>query len=62
MVIPNRKIIEEFYEKEWREVISNKACNLLIELTCQAYQLNRPPIPQFVKEDKLSKPQDLGQI
>ena len=58
----NRKQIEDYYEKEWDGLVSSKTQTLLIELTCQAYKLNQPQIPGFVKEKEPPKPQDLGKI
>lgn len=62
MATITRKQIENYYEGEWREVISPKTLNLLIELTCQAYKLNHPATPTFVKEKEPPKPQNLGHI
>lgn len=62
MATINRKLIEDYYESEWKELVLGSTRNLLIELTCQAYKLNRPEIPEFAKEKELPKPQDLGQI
>ena len=58
----NRKLIEDYYEKEWSQIVSSKTIYTLIELTCQAYQLNQPPISNYIKEKELPRPQDLGQI
>ena len=58
----NRKQIENYYESEWNDFVLPKTINLLVELTCKAYHLNQPPIPGFVKEKELPKPQNLGQI
>ena len=58
----NRKLIEDYYESEWKEIASAGTRNLLIELTCQAYKLNKPEVPRFIKDKEPLKPQDLGQI
>lgn len=62
MVTIARKQIEDYYDQEWSEVVSSKTLDLLIELTCQSYHLNKPIIPDFVKKNEVHKPQDLGKI
>ena len=62
MTLVNRKLIEDYYQNEWREFVSPETIKLLSELTCQAYKLNQPPIPSFIKEQELPKPQNLGHI
>ena len=62
MATVTRKQIENYYESEWHDFVSLKTINLLIELTCKAYHLNQPLVPDFVKEKELPKPQNLGQI
>lgn len=61
MVTISRKEIENFYEQEWAKVISLKAINVLVEVTCQSYHLNQPEVFGYIKEE-IPKPQDLGQI
>jgi len=62
MVLINRKDIEDYYEKEWSNIVSPKTLELLIELTCRSYQLHSPPTPSFIKQDKQQKSSDLGKI
>jgi len=57
-----RKQIEEYYHSEWNDMVASKTLNLLIELTCKTYQLNQPPIPDFIKDQDKPKPHNLGQI
>ena len=62
MITINRKKIEEYYESEWQDVISSKTLNCLIELTCQAYQLNQSVSPSHTIFREKLRPQALGQI
>ena len=62
MAIVTRKQIENYYEQEWSEFVSTKSVDLLVDLTCQSYQLNQPQTPGFIKQREAPKPQDLGQI
>lgn len=62
MVLVNRKLVEDYYKKEWSQTVSSKTVSLLIELTCQAYKLNEPQIPSFIKQKEVPRPQNLGQI
>ena len=60
--IVNRKEIENYYDQEWSDLVSNKTVSLLVELTCQAYKLNQTQALGFIKEKEAPKPQNLGQI
>lgn len=62
MISVNRKLIEDYYESEWRESAPDKVLNLLIELTCQSYKLNQPQVPNFLINQEPPRPQDLGKI
>lgn len=62
MIPINRKLIEDYFDKEWGELFSHKALNLLIELTCQAYHLNQPIMPGNMKPKELPKIQKLGEL
>lgn len=62
MTLINRKLIEDYYENEWKEFVSPQVIKILSELTCQAYKLNQPHIPSFIKEQEPPKPQNLGHI
>ena len=57
-----RKQVENYYEQEWTQIVSTSTVDLLIELTCQAYQLNHPPVQVFLGNKELQRPQKLGQI
>jgi hypothetical protein len=62
MVYINRKQIDNYYEKEWADVVSKKTLDLLVELTCKAYHLNLPLAPGYISEKELIERQDLGKI
>ena len=62
MITVNRKLIEEYYKQEWEELVSPKTLNFLVELTCQAYQFNKPVVPEFVKTNLSLRPLKLGEI
>ncbi|MBI2996097.1 MAG: hypothetical protein HYY52_05260 [Candidatus Melainabacteria bacterium] len=61
MISISRKVVEEFYEKEWQEMISEACRKFLIELTCKEYRLNEMPKLSFTKEKEL-RPNALGKI
>lgn len=62
MISVNRKLIEDYFQSEWKESVSDKALEFLIELTCQSYKLNQPQVPNFLINQEPPKPQDLGKI
>lgn len=62
MAAINRKQIEDYYEIEWKEIVSQKTINLLIELTCQSYKLNKPQTPNFLRQNEPKRPHNLGQV
>ena len=57
-----RNEIESYYKDEWSDVLSPSACNILIEITCQQYQVGRLPKQTLTSKQQEIKPQDLGQI
>ena len=59
MVTITKKQIEEYYEKEWKDIFSSKSIELLIEATDKAFQLGKV-IP--FKEKEPPRLQNLGQI
>lgn len=62
MISINRKIIEEYYNKEWQELISTESIKLLVELTCKSFNLNQSPKFSFYTLQEPPKIQALGQI
>lgn len=58
----NRNEIESYYKDEWSDIISPSVCNILIEITCQQYQVGRLPKQTLTSKQQEIKPQDLGQI
>lgn len=62
MISVNRKLIEDYFQSEWKESVSDKTLDFLIELTCQSYKLNQPQVPNFLINQEPPKPQDLGKI
>lgn len=57
----NRKTIEEYYNSEWKDKVSDKTLSALIELTCQVHRLNKPDSIEKNKQNTI-KPHDLGKI
>ncbi|GEM_PF-1849641 len=58
----NRNEIESYYKDEWLELVSPAACNILIEITCQQYQVGKLPKQTLTSKQEEIRPQDLGQI
>ena len=61
MLTISKKEIENYYEKEWSDFISETTIHYLIDTTCKKYKLNQQQVLDFVRKDG-PKPQDLGQI
>ena len=62
MLTLNRKSIEDYYEKEWADVVSTNTLNILIEITCREYHLNKPQMPEFLNIYEKPKLKKLGEI
>ena len=58
----NKKQIEEYYNKEWSELISPKAIDFIIELTCKEFKLNKPFNVNFINIKNIPELQNLGVI
>lgn len=57
-----RNQIESYYKDDWSEIIPTSATNLLIELTCQYYQIGKLSKQTLSSTKEEIKPQDLGQV
>ena len=62
MLTVNRKLIEDYYEKEWSGILSKDTIEQLIEFTCQNYHLNLQIVPDFVRANEPKKPKKIGQL
>ena len=62
MLSLNRKLIEDYFNDQWKEMFSQDAFNILIDLTCQAFSLNNPKVPDFIRINEPLRPHKLGQI
>lgn len=59
----SRKEIEDYYKNEWVSKVSSDTLNLLIELTCKEFNLNKQGFtPNKEKDSSRPKPLDLGEI
>ena len=58
----NRKVVEDYYESEWANLITSKTLDLLVELTCKAYHLNQPQSINYMREKEIPRLNRLGQI
>lgn len=62
MFTVNRKLIEEYYEKEWSGILSKDTLEQLIELTCHNYHLNQQAVPNFAGANEPKKPKRIGEL
>ena len=62
MISVSRKQVENYYEKEWTDILSASTIKVLIELTCQSFNLNKPQVLEFNREKPIPALQNLGKI